>query len=86
MLLVNRHTITHTLNNIYHIPDAPSCLVSASCFESIGGHFTVYKEKLILYNTLGAIVDYANQNSRLYMMITAILPTILAVHLPSWED
>jgi hypothetical protein len=65
---INGQTILHQLHDVLHVPNAPNCLLSATCFNDAGGKFEAGNKKCLLKDKTNNIVAEGIRVGRLYLL------------------
>ena len=69
---VDGRTITHTLSNVLHVPDAPNCLISVGRYDASGGRTEFYNGGCILKNKDGKIVGKGLLTNKIYLLFAHV--------------
>ena len=60
--------ISHKLQHVLYLPDAPNCLISVSQFDEKGGRAIFHKGKCFLEGKDKSIIGYGQMQGRLYLL------------------
>jgi len=61
-------TLSHKLQNVIYLPNAPNCLLSVSQFDEKGGRIIFHKGECYLEGKDKSIIGHGTMRGRLYLL------------------